>query len=72
MEQAITDILLKIKIKNFLIFHFRAHFITIPSFGATELLTTFQEARLALTHKRRTTDLLEHILLQDLSRYEDR
>ena len=49
------DILLKIKKQIFLFFiNFRAHFITIPSFGATELLTTFQEARLALTHKRRS------------------
>ena len=32
--------------------NFRVHSITIPSFGATEMLTTSQEARLALTHRR--------------------
>ena len=38
---------------NFILFiYFRVHSITIPSSGATEVLTTFQEARLALTYKR--------------------
>ena len=32
--------------------NFRVHSITIPSFGGTGVLTTFQEARLALTYKR--------------------
>ena len=34
--------------------NFRVHSITIPSFGATEVLTTFQEAILALTYKRKS------------------
>ena len=37
---------------NFILFiNFRIHSITIPSFGGTEVLTTFQEAILALTYK---------------------
>ena len=40
---------------NFILFiNFRIHSITIPSFGGTEVLTTFQEAMLALTYKRQS------------------
>ena len=42
---------LKYRFYSFLI-NFGLHSITIPSFGATEVLTTFQEVRLALTYKR--------------------
>ena len=38
----------------FLYVHFRVLSITIPSFGGTEGLTIFQEARLALTYKRQS------------------
>ena len=55
LEQAITEILLKMKIQIlFFVINFREHSITIPSFGATEVLTTFEEARLALTYKRQS------------------
>ena len=38
----------------FFVMNFREHSITIPSFGATEVLTTFEEARLVLTYKRQS------------------
>ena len=43
----------KIKIVFFFI-NFRVHSITIPIFGATEVLITSQEERLALTYKRQS------------------
>ena len=45
------------KIKNKIVFffiNFRVHSITIPIFGATEVLITSQEERLALTYKRQS------------------
>ena len=45
----------KIKNKNCIFFiNFRVHSITIPIFGATEVLITSQEERLALTYKRQS------------------
>ena len=55
LGRAITEILLKMKTQIlFFVINFREHSITIPSFGATEVLTTFEEARLALTYKRQS------------------
>ena len=65
----------KIKIVFFFFnLNFRVHSITIPSFGATEVLTTLTFRRqywLWLTREK-VTDQLENIHLQDLPRYEDR
>ena len=55
LKQTFTDILLKVRKQKLYIYiyvNFRVHSITIPSFGGTGVLTTFQEARLALTFKR--------------------
>ena len=77
LEQTFTYILLKIrkwKLYFFFNLNFRVHSITIPSFGATEVLTTLTFRRqywLWLTREK-VTDQLENIHLQDLPRYEDR
>ena len=61
LEQTFTDILLKIRkqklyfiyiyIYIYIYVNFRAHSTKILSFKGTEVLTTFQEARMALTYK---------------------
>ena len=50
----IEDKKIKIVFSFFVNLNFRVHSITIPSFGTTEVLTTFQEAILALTYKRQS------------------
>jgi len=47
-----TGNLNKLRLGNTFLLFFRKHFTMILSFGATEMLITFQEARLALTYKR--------------------